>query len=181
MLVRGQSEQHYLVFTFNRTYECEGYKHGTADHVWIIPYDSCIDGISENDMKPLFVDKFQLECLNDTTNFDSGIGEYPIVEYSRKDSTAWLLYKKRKSVQKQILKTLYPKSKDVLRIYCVPIIAKCSTHGFGYDNIYVVTINENPKIWDGFWSGQDSDLQRKILQHDFSSFDYLVSLKSPDR
>lgn len=179
--VKGQSEQQYLVFTFNRTYECEGYQHGTADHVWIIPFDSCIDGIRENDMKPLFVDEFQLECLNDTTNYDSGIGEYPIVEYSRKDSIAWLLYKNRKSVQKRIIKTSYPRSKDVLHIYCVPIIAKCSTHEFGYERIPVVTIDEMPEIWDNFWNGRDSNLQRKILQHDFSDFEYIVSLKSPDK
>ena len=179
--VKGQSEQHYLVFTFNRTYECEGYKHGTADYVWIIPYDSCRDGICENDMKPLFVDEFQMECLNDSTNYYSGIGEYPIVEYSRKDSIPWKLYKNRKSVQKQILRTSYPKSKDVLLIYCVPIIAKCSTHEFGYNCISVVTINDEPQIWEDFWNEQGSNLSRKILQHDFSGFDYLVSVKSPNK
>lgn len=180
LALRGQSAQHYLVFTFNRRYECEGFKHGTADHVWIIPYDSCKDGICEKDMKPLFMTDFQLYCLHDSTNYDSCIGEYPIIEYSRRDPIVWQLYKSRRLVQKKKIKTFHLKSKDVLQIYCVPIIAKCSTHEYGYNHIQIVTINDEPQIWDNFWSNLDRDLSRKILLHDFSGFDYIVSMKLPN-
>lgn len=179
LVAHCQTEHHYLVFTFNRKYECEKHIHGTGDHVWIIPFDSCRDGICEKEMKPLFVDDFQLECLNDSTLCKSGVGEYPIVEYSRQDPTAWKLYKNRRMVQKQIVKSSSPRTKDAQYIYCVPIIAKCSPHAFGYNNVSVVTIDCEPQIWTGFWKKQDRALVRRILQHDFSGFDYVVSIKTP--
>lgn len=176
LVVKSQPAQKYLVFTFNRKYVCNGYKHGTGDHVWIIPFDSCRDGFCEKDMKPLFVDEFQIESLNDSTNFKSGIGEYPIVEYSRRDSIAWLLYKNRRLVQQQINKTSYPKSKDIVRIYCVPIMATCISHEYGYTHVPIVTIDGCPQIWTDFWEGIDNAQKRRIFQHDFSEFDYMVAL-----
>lgn len=176
----GQTaEQRYLVFTFNRTYQIQGYKHGTGDHVWIIPVDSCKDGDFEKKMKPLFFDASNLECLEDSIISNQSFGEFPIANYPKSDTIAWNLFKNRRLIQTRTLKYNYPKSTDILTIYCVPIIARCVLRPFGFDRNEIVTFDGSPTIWTDFWETTDKDMERVILHHDFSTFDFRISLSKP--
>ncbi|MBR4839461.1 MAG: hypothetical protein IK005_03165 [Paludibacteraceae bacterium] len=176
-IAMGQTEEHYLVFFFNRVYQTHNFQHGTADHVWIVPFDSCGNNNFEKDMKPLFVDSFHLYCLNDPDIDNESIVEFPIAKYSKEDPIAWRLYKNRKMIQtKTIKKYTRPKSKDVLKIFCVPIIAKCNTRKIGFYKTSIVTIEGEPVIWTDFWKEQNNETKRSALRHDFSNFDFLVTL-----
>ena len=174
----GQTEQKYLVFTFDRRYYVEKQRGfmGSGDNIWIVPFDSCKTRLDENDMNPLFVTEDLLFDLEDTTLSEQGFGNFFVVEYPQTDSTAWLLYKNRTKIQERTIKYAHIKSRDVLTIYFVPIIAKCRTHPFGYYKNTVVTIDDTPTIWSDFWK-EDKHLLRSLLCHDFSDFDYIVSLK----
>lgn len=174
----GQSEQKYLVFTFDRRYYAEKQKGfmGSADNLWIVPFDSCKNRLDEDDMNPLFITDDLLYELEDTNWSEIGTGNFFVVEYPKTDSTAWLLYKNRKKIQERTIKYAHIKSRDVLTIYFVPIIAKCQPHLFGYYKNLVVTIDSTPTIWTDFWK-EDDHLLHSLLCHDFSGFDYIVSLE----
>lgn len=171
----GQDEQKYLVFTFNRKYQIKGERwyDGSCDNVWIVPFDSCKNGLSEENMKPLFITESMLMFLTDSIN---GVGRYFVSDYDEKDTTAWTLYKNRRIIQERTIEYTYLNSKDVLTIYFVPIVAKCQTHLFGYFRKPVITIDGTPKIWKGFWKEKDMVL-RSLLCHDFSDFNYVVTAK----
>lgn len=174
--VTAQSDNHYLVFTFNDVYEIDGYKHGTADHLWIVPYDSCRNGSFETAMRPLFVDSSQLEFMKDSVTSIQSFGQFPVIKYSKSDYAAWILYKNRKVIQIRTLSYSFPKSNDVLTVYCVPIIAECSEHPFGYYRAPVVTIDDRLEIWSEFWDICDSESAMAFLHHDFSEFNFVFSL-----
>jgi len=170
----GQTEKCYLVLTFNRIYQIDGYVHGTGDHVWIIPYDGSCDIICIDEMKPLFFEDYQINSLKDSITCEQSFGEFPVNEYSKQNQTAWILFKNRKEIQTHSIKYSHPKSKDILHIYCVPIIAKCSPQIKGKFN--VMTFDSPPQLWNEFWERTPEN--SKILHYDFSKFEYLVTLKT---
>lgn len=174
--VVGQSEKYYLVFTFNKIYEIDGYKHGTGDHVWIIPYDNCRETFCEDDLKPLFFDEYQIISLEDSITCNQTFGEFPIADYSKQDPIAWTLFKNRREIQQYVFRYSYPKSKGVLKIFCVPIIANCRSQIKG--NFNVMTFETPPQVWTDFWRNQSSAEVRRVLHHNFSNFNYIVTLET---
>lgn len=173
----GQAEHKYLIFTFDHRYKIEKLRgfFGSADHIWIVPFDSCKTGICEDKMNPLFVTEELLDDLDDPMYSDSGVGNFFVDKYVKQDTVAWLLYKNRKKIQERTIEYAHIKSKDVLTIYFVPIIAKCQTHQFGYYKNTIITIDGTPSIWSDFWK-EEKDFVNSLLCHDFSDFDYIVSL-----
>lgn len=169
-----QCSQKYLVFTFNETFQTGKYKHGTGDNVWGIPYDSCLDGINEEDLKPLFADDFLLACLSDTSTCNLSFGYYPTVEYSSNANASKLL-KNRKKIQLTTTKYSFRNSRKEISIFVVPIIATCSMHSFGFNPIIVYTIEGEFELWNDFWN-QPTQCLNMILGHDFSTFSFRVGL-----
>lgn len=161
-----QNSQKYLVFTFNSTYQVGDYTHGTGDNVWIVPYDSCRNGLCEIWMRPLSVTDYLLESLADSVTCNQNFGYFPTDEYSS-NANARKLFKNRKRIQLRITKYTYQKAKEELSIYMVPIVAKCSSHRFGYFRRNVITIDGELEIWNDFWDKDKSEL-RPILNWNFS-------------
>lgn len=160
-----QTREKYLVFTFISTFHIQDYIHGTGENLWIISYDSCKTGIKEKDLKPLFVDDFQIEALAEP---DFYLGYFTVDDYSNAPE----LLECRKVIQKRITNFTYKNAVEKLTIYLVPIIAKCSSHPFGYYQTPVVTIDSDLEIWNDFWDKTENEVLRYILMHDFSKFNF---------
>ena len=90
----GQAEHKYLIFTFDHRYKIEKQRgfFGSADHIWIVPFDSCKMGICEDKMNPLFVTEELLEDLNDPMYSDSGVGNFFVDKYLKQDTVAELIF-----------------------------------------------------------------------------------------
>lgn len=56
----------------------------------------------------------------------------------------------------------------------MPIIAKCDMYEFGINHDMVMTVDGELEIWTDFWNIVDQKIVRRIVNHDFSKFDYRV-------
>ena len=168
-----KNRQKFLVFTFNCVYEIGKYRHGTGDNLWIIPYDSCRTAFSDKMLFPLFADNDLINCLSDSITVNQSFGYFPTTDYDS-NSNALNLLKNRREIQCKTTKFVFTNSKEQLYIYMVPIIAECDLHDFGLYHMCVYTINGELEIWEEFWETTDDKTLKRILNHDFSKFDYRV-------
>lgn len=177
--VFGEGRQRYLVFIFDNRYYMDGEKlsHGLGYFLWIIPYDACKDSICENDMLPLLVDGDD-DIVFDHDFYDIyGIGRITsFFSPSKKTPIANKFFKKRKLIQS--LQTDFftlPRSKEIIRIYCIPIIAKCRAAQGGFFKTTFIVFDNEPIIWNDFWKELDSKPFNHLLHHNFINFDYVVA------
>lgn len=149
--------------------------HGTGDNVWIVSYDYCKNELPENLMMPLFAEDALIRCVNDSIENAQSFGYFPTTDYTNNQNAKKLL-KNRRLIQLRTANFAFDKSKEILNVYFVPIIAKCDMHEFGINHDMVMTIDGELEIWTDFWDIVDRKIVRRIVNHDFSKFDYRVSI-----
>ena len=88
----------------------------------------------------------------------------------------YLLFKKKKLIQKYEYKNLYSGIKRKLSVYVVPIKAICRDDNLGHYKKSVMRIDDPIEIWDGFWKEKSINI-KPYLSCDFSLFDFIVSYK----
>lgn len=157
----AQNEQVYLVFIFNRCTQMNeknvASQISTGDNFWIIPYSKCQHPYlppEVSDLKPLLVANAHFDFLKNPNAYLKANNE-PVLPKcsSENEPLAMTLIKNRRVVQ-TITRSNYTQNhqKEILYIYLVPIIAKCSTHTVeGYNHETIVTIDSEPVIWTEFW------------------------------
>ncbi|MBR6287174.1 MAG: hypothetical protein IKR18_09365 [Bacteroidaceae bacterium] len=178
MFVFCQTSQKYIILTFNEKFQIRKYVHVTGDYLWIVPFDSCKNGLNVNAMRPLFANKDQLCILNDSTANNTAIGQFPIGEweYNKSDMNLWKLYKNRRLVQKEETDYNYPKARKTFSVYITPIVGKCATRLFSYYKKEVITLDEKIDLWPEFWTTSDDKLLRSITHYNFKDFKFIVDV-----
>lgn len=166
----GQNSNNYLVVFAHCQY---GTKRHFCEYSWIIPADSCRNGIDPQKLNPLFFTENNREALLMPDFHSLRIGTFPNA-YEKDDFIAWPIYKKRRKVYQSTQQNFVSNTESLTTIYITPIRAKVRIEEMGLYKKEIVVIDSQCDIWSEFWRFPTSTLQQ-ILSVDFDKMDYTIS------
>ena len=160
------------MYIFHEDWKRYSSRWNTGDYLWIIPYDTCCTEINITQLEPFFVTEEQKNELDDSQ--EQGVGNLPVVLNDKSDICGYMLFKKRKLIQKYKYKNFYSGIKRTLSVHVVPIKAVCKNDYLGFYKKRVRRIDGAFEIWNGFWKNEVANTAPYLFR-DFSLFNFKVS------